>query len=347
MNQRFLYLVLLLALVTSRVATAQTSAFAAEMAKAEAALQAEAFDEAIKSYKRANSKADKKSAAAFLGMARAHLALGQHDEAIDACRDALVHVAQDRSLAAHLHNLRGIALTQTATKADDKRLMQAEADLRRAIELDANVRTFRFNLGLALMKMNRDEDGIAALKEFLARDPNAPAAAEARRTIDDPRRAREPFAPEFSFVALDDRSISLQELKGKTILIDFWGTWCPPCIKATPDLVGLAKRFAARDFILIGISSDKTRQVVEDYVKTTKITWPQYVDLDRKLHRAYGVTGFPMYVIVDGDGVVRGRQVGHSQQIMMWLRSAITETLERQEKANAGKVPPSLPAAPR
>ena len=115
---------------------------------------------------------------------------------------------------------------------------------------------------------------------------------------------------------------------------------------ATPDLVGLAKRFADREFILIGISSDKTRQIVEDYVRTSKITWPQYVDLDRKLRRAYNVTGFPMYVVIDGDGIVRGRQVGHSPQIMTWLRSTLTVLLERQDKANSGKVL-NPPAAPR
>ena len=95
----------------------------------------------------------------------------------------------------------------------------------------------RFNLGLVLLRMERDDEGVSELREFVKLVPNAASAAEARRMIADPRRARVSFAPDFAVVSLDGQKLSLESLRGKTVLIDFWGTWCPPCRAATPDLV--------------------------------------------------------------------------------------------------------------
>jgi thiol-disulfide isomerase/thioredoxin len=320
---------------------AQTNEYAAELAKADAALKERAYQDALKSYKRANSKAGNKSADAWYGAARVHLALGEPKAAIDACKDALKHVADNHDLAAQIYNLRGVAFTQQSEKPDDKPLRLAEGDLRQALELRPDLTTVRYNLGLVLLKMGRDADGVAEMREFLSRDPNASGAAEARRMIANPRRARELFAPAFSFVSLDGRTLTLEELRGKTVLLDFWGTWCPPCRAATPDLIRLAKKFGDRQFVIVGISSDKSAQVVTDYVSKNAIAWPQFVDLQRTIHRAYGVTVFPTYVIIDHEGVVRGRRTSYSTQVTIWLNDEIKRTIELQEKSV------SQPATPR
>ena len=311
------------------------------MAKADAALEKRAYDEALKSYKRANSKAGNKSADAWYGTARVHLAIGALKAAADACKDGLEHAGDNRELAARFHNLRAVALTQQSDKPTDKRLQQAEADLRRALELGPELSTVRYNLGLALLKMERDADGVAEMQEFVNRNPNASAAAEARRMIANPRRARELFAPGFSFVSLDGRRLSLEELRGKTVLLDFWGTWCPPCRAATPDLIRVAKKFEDRQFVILGISSDKSAQVVTDYVNKHTMSWPQFVDQERTIHRAYAVTAFPTYVIIDHEGIVRGRRMAYSTEVTIWLNNEIKRTIELQEKAV------SQPATPR
>lgn len=258
-------------------AHAQSSEYAEEMAKADAALAAGEHEDALKAYKRANSKAKNKSAEALHGVAGVYLALGSFKQAADTCKDALEHVGDNTDLAARLHNVRGVALSRLAEKPDDKRLPLAETELRRALELQPRLASVRFNLGLVLLQMERDDEGVALMREFVKLVPNAASAAEAKRMIEEPRRARVPFAPEFSVVSLDGKRLSLEGLRGKTVLIDFWGTWCPPCRAATPDLVRLAKKFADREFVIVGISSDKSAQIVTDYAAKNAMPWPQFV----------------------------------------------------------------------
>jgi thiol-disulfide isomerase/thioredoxin len=322
-----------IALCIAASAQAQTSEYASEMAKADAALAAGEHEEALKAYKRANSKAKNKSADALHGVAGAHLALGSFKPAVDACKDALEYVGDNNDLAARIHNVRGVALSRLAEKPDDKRLQLAETDLRRALELQPRLASVRFNLGLVLLQMERDDEGVAEMREFVKLVPNAAGAAEAKRMFAEPRRARVPFAPEFSVVSLDGRKLSLESLRGKTVLIDFWGVWCPPCRAATPDLVRLAKKFADRQFVIVGISSDKSAQIVTDYVAKNAMPWPQFVDLERTVHRAYGVTVFPTYVIVDHEGIIRGRRTSYSTEVTIWLNNEVKRAIEAQEKA--------------
>jgi len=314
-------------------ARAQSGEYAAEMAKADAALAAGEHEEALKAYKRANSKAKNKSADALHGAAGAHLALGSFKPAVDACKDALEFVGDNTDLAARIHNVRGVALSRLAEKPDDKRLPLAEADLRRALELQPRLASVHFNLGIVLLQMERDDEGVAEMREFVKLVPNAASAAEAKRMIAEPRRARVPFAPEFSVVAIDGQRLSLESLRGKTVLLDFWGTWCPPCRAATPDLVRLAKKFADRQFVIVGISSDKSAQIVTDYVAKNAMPWPQFVDLERTVHRAYSVTVFPTYVIVDHEGIIRGRRTSYSTEVTIWLNNEVKRAIEAQEKA--------------
>ena len=103
--------------------------------------------------------------------------------------------------------------------------------------------------------------------------------------IENPNRARVTYAPDFSFADMSGEYISSKELLGKTVLLDFWGTWCGPCVLATPTLVNLNRSFSkppAKDvpaaFIMLGISSDKKEdeQKLRDYVAKNNMNWPQF-----------------------------------------------------------------------
>ena len=96
--------------------------------------------------------------------------------------------------------------------------------------------------------------------------------------IDNPRRGRENYAPDYAFASLAGDYVSSKELIGKTVLLDFWGTWCGPCRAATPDLVRLHKKYRDGPFEMIGISSDKPddKEKWVEYIAKTKMEWPQY-----------------------------------------------------------------------
>jgi thiol-disulfide isomerase/thioredoxin len=113
--------------------------------------------------------------------------------------------------------------------------------------------------------------------------------------------------------------VDSKDLLGKTVLLDFWGTWCGPCVVATPTLVNLNRKFskpkstdAPAAFLMLGISSDSRddAQKLRDYVEKNNMTWPQLHDLTRQVHRLFEIKVFPTYVVVDAEGIIRERMEG-------------------------------------
>src|SRR5262249_18632423 len=157
----------------------------------------------------------------------------------------------------------------------------------------------------------RDADGAGELKEYVRLAPDAYNAADARKMIDNPRRAREPFAPDFSLTTSEGQNMSLDELKGKVVLLDFWGTWCPPCVESVPTLRELNKRLAKEtSFVMISVSSDGQEEKWKDFIVKERMIWPQYLDRDRNVIRAFHVSVYPTYVLLDPEGVIRFRVTG-------------------------------------
>lgn len=89
---------------------------------------------------------------------------------------------------------------------------------------------------------------------------------------------------------------------GKFILIDFWGTWCGPCIKGIPDMNAYQEEFKD-DMVVIGISKESIQKV--SAFKKAKMTYFSGIDTDSKLNLAYGIQGIPHVVLIDPKGIVR------------------------------------------
>jgi tetratricopeptide (TPR) repeat protein len=144
----FVGLVILLAGAGPRATGADKEAeYVAEMEKGEAALRKQQYEDALKSFKRASSLGDKKSAAAHYGMALAYYGLGAFKSSADSCDKALEHAGEDKDLQARVHNQRGLARFALAEKPDDKRVKEAEADFRSALALNDSLHIARYNLG--------------------------------------------------------------------------------------------------------------------------------------------------------------------------------------------------------
>ena len=191
-----------------------------------------------------------------------------------------------------------------------------------ALEVDLPV--LHYNLGFTLLQQGRDPEGIAALKKYVELLPNTPNAIEARKMIENPRRAREIYAPEFSITTLDGEYLTLEDLRGKVVLLDFWGTWCAPCVASVPSLRNLRKRFEKETaFLMIGISSDSEKEKLRAFVEENQMVWPQYLDRDRRVQRAFAVRGFPTYVLIDHEGIVRFRSIGSGPDKAASLEEAI------------------------
>lgn len=115
-------------------------------------------------------------------------------------------------------------------------------------------------------------------------------------------------AVDLSLPDLNGKNISLSELKGKVVLIDFWASWCGPCRQNNPRLVKLYKKYHGKGFEIYGISLDEDTVSWKKAVHHDKLTWIQVID-DRGWSAlsasAYGVDMIPTSFLIDREGVIR------------------------------------------
>lgn len=114
--------------------------------------------------------------------------------------------------------------------------------------------------------------------------------------------------PEVSATRLDGTEDSLAAYAGKVVLIDFWATWCGPCVASLPDLRELVEEAPAERFVLLSISVDEELETVTEFQQGEPMPWPNWhVGEKSELAQLWDVRAFPTYVVVDGDGVVLAR----------------------------------------
>lgn len=291
-------------------------------------LQHRQYEEAVKAFRSANERRGQTCAVCWVGIARAYEALGAAKNVVEACDRALSVGEAEKTIIVQAHQLKAVALEDMAQTNDTKRLREAEAELRAALAIDPAANYLHFNLGIALLREGLDADGVAELKAELEMRPDGPYAPRARQMIENPRRARENYAPPFSVVTLDREFLDLNALKGKVVLLDFWGAWCPPCVAAVPTLRGLHKHHDNDPFVLLSVSSDTDEAVVRSFINKNQMVWPQYWDRDRKVQQAFDVRAFPTYVLIDDEGVVRFRTTGGGAVAPAGLDDAIKKQLK-------------------
>ncbi len=122
-------------------------------------------------------------------------------------------------------------------------------------------------------------------------------ASMAKLEADDQRR----ISPEFTLSDLKGRKWSLQELRGKVVLVNFWATWCPPCRKEMPDMQALFERFGPRGLVILAIS-DEDLAKVEPFLAAQKYTYPILLDPGRKVNELFAVEGIPKSFLYGRDG---------------------------------------------
>ncbi|WP_395743162.1 redoxin domain-containing protein [Prosthecobacter sp.] len=153
-------------------------------------------------------------------------------------------------------------------------------------------------------------------------------------------------APSFETKTLDGKTVRFpQDYKGKLVLLDFWATWCGPCMHELPELTRVHEDFAPYDFAVLGVSLDHDEDVAElpEFLKSKKITWPQICDgggWQGDIVKQYGVHSIPSCWLVDGD-------TGHIIAVPADLRGdALRGTVARALVKLGKKVPKDMvPAA--
>jgi peroxiredoxin len=131
-------------------------------------------------------------------------------------------------------------------------------------------------------------------------------------------------APAFTLKTFDGRAVSLADYRGKVVLLDFWGTFCAPCMAALPELQAMHEKNAARGFVVLGVTVDDRPALVKK--ATAKLTYP-IVQATPQVWSAYKVNALPSLVLVDRDGRIAKRFGGEADRAAM--QAAIEKALAR------------------
>lgn len=111
-------------------------------------------------------------------------------------------------------------------------------------------------------------------------------------------------APQFALTDLQGHPFDLKALRGKIVLIDFWASWCAPCIVAIPHLSQLQKKYGAHGFQVVGVSMDDTAKTTKETMQKIRFNYPVVLG-DAKLGNLYGgVLGLPLQFLVGADGKI-------------------------------------------
>ena len=136
-------------------------------------------------------------------------------------------------------------------------------------------------------------------------------------------------APDFTVEMLDGSSITLSELRGKVVLVNFWATWCPPCRQEMSHLQkDVIDRFAGKDVVVLPISRGEERKTVEQFIERMGYTFPIGLDRDQSIYKKYASNYIPRSVVVGKDGKVVYVAVGYDEEIAKEVDNAITEALK-------------------
>lgn len=117
-------------------------------------------------------------------------------------------------------------------------------------------------------------------------------------------------APDFHLRTVAGKPVALADFRGKTLVVNDWATWCPPCREETPDLIASARRLSgAGDVVFLGVDSTEQAPIVRAFVAAKGVPYAQAID-DGSFEKAYDVRAFPSTFVIGPDGVLRARFIG-------------------------------------
>ena len=230
----------------------------------------------------------------------------------------------DTNQVEHLAALRQEHIKDASTSPDDSfdlRLQEVEeaamakkADGKAAVfaELEKGVRELQkeypkrpeiYALLLQIASSSDPDKARALMKEVADNAPSEEIKQAATAQLKQMEALGQPF--DMQYAAVDGRQVDLAKMKGKVVLIDFWATWCGPCVAELPDVKAAYDKLHGKGFEIVGVSLDQDESALKKFVKEKDMAWPQFFDgqgWQNRLAVEHGIQSIPAMWLVDKKG---------------------------------------------
>lgn len=117
-------------------------------------------------------------------------------------------------------------------------------------------------------------------------------------------------AHDFAGKMMDAKSVNLQDYRGRFVLLNFWATWCSPCLKEMPDLENAYNEMGQEKLVVLAVGMGESVEKIKAFFNKYGFTFPLLADNRMKITKLYGVRNIPVTYLIDPDGVVLGRALG-------------------------------------
>jgi len=284
-------------------------------------------------------KADKQDGGHCLACLKKMIKYGielQDWKTAEAAAEEMVEQAQGDQHVAIAHFQFGIVLIDEGIERHkDQFFARAHDEMTKALAAAPNFPNAVFADARALAHLKQDDEAKARFEAFVKMKPEGdPDRQRALRYISQPELARARMAPPFAVTTTDGQRLSMDDLAGKVVLLDFWATWCAPCREALPHMREIAKKFQGQPLVVLSVSLDKDEQKWKDFIVKNEMTWPQCRDdgFTGPIAKSFGVEAIPHTFTIDADGVLQDEHIGDAS-IEGKLKKLVARARELQPPA--------------